>query len=394
MITGLDHYKEKWGIHSKTAIQPGLEAIQSALAELGNPHHGLPFIHIAGTNGKGSTAAFISSILMAHGKQVGNFFSPAIEDVHDQIQINRQPAGEKDFDKAMEQLAKVATPLTDFELLTAAAFLILKEKSPDYIVIEAGMGGRFDSTNVIEPLISIITSISKEHTAFLGDSVKEIAWHKAGIIKLGKPVVLGPLPELARAQIEEIAKEKNTPVLTVQQAYKGPLTLKGKHQEVNASLAWTAAEQILGQYFEEEKAVSGLAQAAIPFRFEEVFPGVIFDGAHNEASIKALVETIQENYPNKKIHIVMGLIKGKDYLSILKELENIATRFTFIDFGDERAMPANILFSENISKIKTIQNEYDILPVQEDVEVTIVTGSLYLLSLLKQHNYEMFRRYR
>ncbi|ANU16927.1 bifunctional folylpolyglutamate synthase/dihydrofolate synthase [Planococcus maritimus] len=392
MITGLDHYKEKWGIRSDAAIQPGLEAMESALAELGHPHHGLPFIHIAGTNGKGSTAAFISSILMAHGKRVGNFFSPAIEDVHDQIQINRQPVGEKEFDVAMKQLAAVKTPLTDFELLTVAAILMLKEQSPDYIIMEAGMGGRFDSTNIIEPLVSIITSISKEHTAFLGDTIEEIAWHKAGIIKQGKPVVIGELPESAHEQVKKIAEDKNALVFTVQ-PYKGSLTLKGAHQEVNASLAWTAVKQLLGESFIEEKAVSGLAQAAIPFRFEEVYPGVIFDGAHNEASINALVETIKENYPNKKIHIVMGLIQGKDYLSILKSLENIAIRFTFIDFKDERAMPAKILFSENISKIKTIQNEYDILPVHEEVEVTIVTGSLYLLSLLKQQNYEMFRLY-
>ncbi len=393
MITGLDHYKEKWGILSDASIQPGLKAMESALAELGNPHDGLPFIHIAGTNGKGSTADFISSIFMAHGKRIGNFFSPAIEDVHDQIQINRQPVSEKEFDLAMEQLATVKTALTDFELLTVAAILILKDQSLDSIIMEAGMGGRFDSTNVIEPLVSIITSISKEHTSFLGDTIEEIAWHKAGIIKQGKPVVIGELPESAHEQVKKIAEDKNAHVFTVQ-PYKGPLTLKGAHQQVNASLAWTAAKRILGDCFNGEKAVSGLAQAAIPFRFEEVYPDVIFDGAHNEASIHALVETIKENYPNKKIHIVMGLIQGKDYISILKSLENIAIRFTFIDFNDERAMPAKILFSENISKIKTIQNEYDILPVHEDVEVTIVTGSLYLLSLLKQQHYEMFRDYK
>ena len=394
MITGLDYYKNKWGVHSDTSIQPGLEAMESALAELGNPHHGLPFIHIAGTNGKGSTAAFVSSILMAHGKRVGNFFSPAIEDIHDQIQIDRLPVGFSDFDQAMEQLAAVKTPLTDFELLTAVAFLILKEKSLDYIIIESGMGGRFDSTNVIDPLLAIITSISKEHTAFLGDTIEEIAWHKAGIIKQNKPVVIGPLPESARRQVHQIAYEKNAPLFKVHEEYKGSLKLKGKHQKINASLAWVATQHILKEWFEEEKAISGLAKASIAFRFEEVFPQVIFDGAHNEASIDALVKTVQENYPNQKIHIVMGLIKGKDYLAILRSLENIGTRFTFVDFQDDRAMPAQTLFSKNISKIKTIQNDYDILPVQKDIEVTIVTGSLYLLSLLKQQNYGMFRLYK
>ncbi|WP_211653917.1 bifunctional folylpolyglutamate synthase/dihydrofolate synthase [Planococcus alpniumensis] len=394
MITGLDHYKDKWGVRSDASIQPGLEAMESALAELGNPHQGLSFIHIAGTNGKGSTAALVSSILMAHGKRVGNFFSPAIEDVHDQIQIDRLPVGAAEIDQAMEQLANVKTPLTDFELLTAAAFLIFKEKSLDYIVIEAGMGGRFDSTNVIDPLIAIITSISKEHTKFLGDSIEEISWHKAGIIKSNKPVIIGQLPDPARMIVNEIANEKNSAVFAVQEGYSGPLKLKGDHQKINASLAWMAAEQLLAGNFDEEKAVYGLSHASISFRFEEVFRDVIFDGAHNEASIKALVKTIQQNYPNKKICIVMGLIQGKDYLSILRELEKISTDFTFIDFSEDRAMPAHILFSENISKIKTIRNDYDILPVQEDREVTIVTGSLYLLSILKQQNYEMFRHYK
>jgi len=394
MITGLDYYKDKWGVRSDASIQPGLEAMESALAELGNPHHGLPFIHIAGTNGKGSTAAFVTSILMAHGKRVGNFFSPAIEDIHDQIQIDRLPVGAAEFDEAMEQLANVKTPLTDFELLTAAAFVIFKEKSLDYIVIEAGMGGRFDSTNVIDPLITIITSIAKEHTKFLGDSIEEIAWHKAGIIKSNKPVIIGQLPDPARMIVNEIANEKNSAVFAVQEGYSGPLKLKGDHQKINASLAWMAAEQLLAGNFDEEQAVYGLSYASISFRFEEVFRDVVFDGAHNEASIKALVKTIQQNYPNKKICIVMGLIQGKDYLSILRELEKISTDFTFIDFSEDRAMPAHILFSENISKIKTIRNDYDILPVQGAGEVTIVTGSLYLLSILKQQNYEMFRHYK
>ena len=197
MITGLDHYKEKWNIASDTSIKPGLDAIKQALQELGNPHENHQFIHIAGTNGKGSTAAFIAAILMQHGKSVGNFFSPAIEDVHDQIQIDRESATEADFEAAFEQLSKVQTPLTDFELLTAAAFLIFNRRKPDFIIIEAGMGGRFDSTNVIDPMISVIPSISLEHTNFLGSTIAEIAWHKAGIIKKGKPIAIGKLPKEA-----------------------------------------------------------------------------------------------------------------------------------------------------------------------------------------------------
>ena len=394
MITGLDQYKNKWNIASDTSIKPGLDAIKQALEELGNPHANQNFIHIAGTNGKGSTAAFIAAVLMQHGKTVGNFFSPAIEDVHDQIQINREPAAEEDFDTAFEQLSKIQTSLTDFELLTAAAFLIFNRRKPDFIIIEAGMGGRFDSTNVIDPLISVIPSISLEHTNFLGSTIEEIAWHKAGIIKKGKPVAIGNLPEKAEKVISTIAEKISSEILKSKDPYEGPLKLKGAHQKANARLAWITAEKILKNQFKEQLAIKGLSRAAIPYRFEEVFPDVIFDGAHNEASVAALVKTVKEIYPNRDIHVVMGLLKDKDHEAILRTLETVSDHFTFLDFENERALPAQILFSKSSSKIKTILNGYDILPVSSKNEVTIVTGSLYLLAILRKGNYSMFEHYR
>ncbi|QHJ71597.1 bifunctional folylpolyglutamate synthase/dihydrofolate synthase [Planococcus halotolerans] len=394
MITGLDRYKNKWHIASDTSIKAGLDAIEQALAELGNPHKNQNFIHIAGTNGKGSTAAFIAAILMQHGKTVGNFFSPAIEDVHDQIQIDREPVNEEDFDAAFEQLSKILTPLTDFELLTAAAYLVFNRRKPDFTIIEAGMGGRFDSTNVIDPLISVIPSISLEHTNFLGSTIAEIAWHKAGIIKKGKPVAIGDLPEEAEKVISTIAKDMSSEILKSKDLYEGPLKLKGQHQKANASLAWVATEKILKNQFKEQMAIKGLSQAAISYRFEEVFPDVIFDGAHNEASVEALIETVREIYPDRAIHVVMGLLKDKDHEAILRKLETVSDHFTFLDFENERALPAKILFSKSSSKIKTILNHYDILPVSSKNEVTIVTGSLYLLAILRKRNYSMFEHYR
>ncbi|WP_033542315.1 bifunctional folylpolyglutamate synthase/dihydrofolate synthase [Planococcus sp. CAU13] len=394
MITGLDHYKKKWNIASEASIKPGLDAIKNALAELGNPHHNQNFIHIAGTNGKGSTAAFIAAVLMSHGKTVGNFFSPAIVDVHDQIQINRQPATEDDFDWAMEKLSKISTPLTDFELLTAVAFLLFKKHKPDFTIIEAGMGGRFDSTNVIEPIISVITSISLEHTNFLGATLEEIAWHKAGIIKKRKPIAIGRLPDEAEKVICTTAKNMDSEILWSKDLYEGPIKLKGQHQKANANLAWLTTENILKNQFQEHMAIKGLAQATIPYRFEEVFPDVIFDGAHNEASVAALVETIRETYPDRDIHIVMGLLKDKDADGILRKLETVSEHFTFLEFENERALPAQTLFLKSSSKIKTIQNHCDILPVTSKNKVTIVTGSLYLLANLRKQNYSMFKLYR
>lgn len=393
MINGLDSYKKKWMLPSDPAIKPGLEAITAALAELGDPHKTGKFVHIAGTNGKGSTAAFLTAILREHGLRLGNFFSPAIEDLHDQIQLDGVPVSPEDLDGAMEKLAGIKTPLTDFELLTAAAFLVFQEKAPDYAIIEAGMGGRFDSTNVIAPEIAIITSIAMEHVNFLGNSLERIASHKSGIIKKWKPVVVGPLPPEAYQVVEETAETLHAEVIRPAGPVEIELKLKGKHQQWNAALADEAAKELLGLAYDEAKARKALTGATIPFRFEEIFPDLILDGAHNVASIEALADTVRKCYPGRPIHIVMGLLKDKDYIAILRRLESFGNRFTFVDFENERALPAETLFSENRCKIKTIVKSCDILPVHKEKEVTIVTGSLYLLSKLKRDHNRIFRNF-
>ncbi|TWT08349.1 bifunctional folylpolyglutamate synthase/dihydrofolate synthase [Planococcus sp. CPCC 101016] len=393
MIIGLEQYKSKWNIYTDSAIHPGLEAITSALAELDNPHRSGRFIHLAGTNGKGSTAAFLSAILQAHGHSVGNFYSPCIEDLHDQIQINGEPVSREELGAVMERLSEVKTPLTDFELLTAAALLVFQQRAPDFAIIEAGMGGALDSTNVINPEISIIPSISFDHTHFLGNTIEEIARHKAGIIKKWKPVVVGELPQEAMNIVQQTADSLHAEVICLHQTIDVILKLKGAHQKKNASLAIEAAKELLRTDYSEEKALKSLESAVLSYRFEEVYPGVIFDGAHNKASIDALVETIKENFPEQPIHIVMGIFKDKDYQNVLRQLETVSDHFTFIDFKNERAMPAESLFQESRSKRKTITNLYDILPVSSEKEVTIVTGSLHLLALLRSPNHSFFKHY-
>ncbi|MDJ0330984.1 folylpolyglutamate synthase/dihydrofolate synthase family protein [Planococcus sp. S3-L1] len=393
MIIGLEQYKTKWNIQTDSAIHPGLEAITSALEELGNPHKAGKFVHLAGTNGKGSTATFLSAILQAHEHSVGNFYSPCIENLHDQIQIDGNPVSSDELDLVMKQLSMVTTPLTDFELLTAAAFMIFRNHALDFTIIEAGMGGGLDSTNVIHPEIAIIPSISMDHTNFLGTTIEEIAWHKAGIIKKWKPVVVGKLPREALEIVQATANDLHAEVIQPQELATVQLKLKGPHQLVNASLALEAARELLGARFSEQKALQSLTSAHIAYRFEKVFPEVFFDGAHNKASAEALVETIKQLFPNRPIHIVMGVLKGKDYASVLRQLETVSDHFTFVDFDDSRALPAEILFSENSSKRKTILNWYDILPVQDNEEVTIVTGSIYLLTVLRNSTSPFFQCY-
>lgn len=393
MIIGLEQYKDKWNIHTDASIQPGLEAITGALDELGNPHKSGRFIHLAGTNGKGSTATFLSAILQAHGHSVGNFFSPCLEDLHDQIQMNGEPINPVELEQVMERLSKIKTPLTDFELLTAAAFIAFQQQAPDFAIIEAGMGGALDSTNVINPELSIIPSISIEHTNFLGETIEEITRHKAGIIKKWKPVVIGELPLESLEIIQETADRLHAEVIRPAGQIDVPLKLKGPHQQKNAQLALEAAKELLGLEFSEEKAGLGLSSATLPYRFEEVFPDVIFDGAHNQASAEALVATIRDTFPDDPIHIVMGIFKDKDYRSVLRHLETISNHFTFVDFDNERALPAAELFKESCSKRKTITNMCDILPVSHNKEKTIVTGSLHLLTLLRNSANVFFKNY-
>ncbi|WP_142827703.1 bifunctional folylpolyglutamate synthase/dihydrofolate synthase [Planococcus soli] len=393
MIIGLEQYKNKWNIHTDSAILPGLDAITAALEELGNPHQTGTFIHLAGTNGKGSTAAFLSAILQAHGRSVGNFYSPCIQDLHDQIQINGTPVSSEELGWAMQKLSVVKTPLTDFELLTAAAFVIFRKQAPDFAIIEAGMGGMLDSTNVIDPEIAIIPSISIDHTNFLGNTIEEIARHKAGIIKKWKPVVVGDLPKEAMNIVREKADRLHSEVIEPSKLADVRLGLKGPHQQKNAALALEASKELLGLEFDEEKAQLGLSSTTLAYRFEKILPGVIFDGAHNKASIDALVETVKETLPGRPIHIVMGIFKDKDYVYALRQLETISDHFTFINFENERALPAKTLFEESRSKRKTITNLYDILPVNDRKEETIVTGSLFLLAVLRNYTDSFFQYY-
>ena len=222
MIPKLDQYKERWGILSDDAIKPGLEAVQKALTSVGNPEKKLHIIHVAGTNGKGSTIAFMEAILKEHGFSTGVFSSPAIVDIHDQIRINGELISAEELDKSFRTMkeAGLSGLLTNFELLTVAAFVTFGRLAPDYVLLETGMGGKLDSTNVVKPLASVITSIALDHTAFLGTTIAQVAEHKAGIIKEGTPVVTGPLPEEALAVVSEVASGKGSPCFIYKEHFR------------------------------------------------------------------------------------------------------------------------------------------------------------------------------
>ncbi|WP_341299929.1 folylpolyglutamate synthase/dihydrofolate synthase family protein [Lysinibacillus sp. FSL H8-0500] len=411
MIPKLNHYKEKWHVHSDDMIKPGLTAIEEALALVGNPERRLPTVHIAGTNGKGSTVTFLEAIAKEHGLRVGKFMSPCIVDVHDQIQVDGKAISSPAMDAVFQhmQAAGLSGKLTNFELLTVAAFLHFANCQVDLALIEAGMGGLLDSTNVVMPLVSIIPSIALEHTQFLGDTLTSIAHHKAGIIKEQRPVIIGDLPEEAKHVVLQEAAQKNAAILELEHHFSvastsdgecyinkkhacqitGLLrTMKGTHQAHNMALALTAFLEIASILDVEPSTVAirqAIKNATILGRFEEIMPFVFLDGAHNPASVAQLVETIQQEFPNKAITFVVGILADKDVQQILRLLEQVSDHFYFVDFDNPRAMAAEQLMALSNATKKAVLLDYVSFLQQQSAkkERTVVAGSLYLLTAVR-----------
>jgi len=390
-------YKERWGIDSDISIKPGLDAVQEALSKVGNPERKLQVIHVAGTNGKGSTIAFMEAILKEQGFSSGVFSSPAIIDIHDQIRINGDAITGEELDKSFRAMkeAGLSGLLTDFELLTVAAFLTFGRLAPDYILLETGMGGLLDSTNVVVPLVSVITSIALDHTAFLGGTIAEVAEQKAGIIKNGIPVVIGPLPKEALEVVRARANRQGSPLVMYGEqfgmkdnVFNGTSTfllaerkMKGPHQGVNAAVAIQSL-LVAGIQLSEEAASNGVAKTQLAYRFQEILPGVFIDGAHNPAAAKVLADTIRSEFPGEKVDFVIGMLKGKDIEKTLDELIPVAASFTFLTFSHPQAATGEQLmeYCHHKEKRVTMIGNDTIILLTGEKRRKIVTGSLYLLS--------------
>ncbi|MFS0575380.1 folylpolyglutamate synthase/dihydrofolate synthase family protein [Sporosarcina sp. 179-K 3D1 HS] len=399
MIPKLDEYKKRWNIASENMVKPGLESIRAALRKVDDPHKKLQVIHVAGTNGKGSTIAFMEAILREHGFTTGVFSSPAIVDIHDQIRLNGEPVSEEELNQSFQSMneAGLSGMLTDFELLTAAAFVTFGRVNPDFVLLETGMGGTLDSTNVVEPLVSVITSIALDHTAILGDTIEEIAVQKAGIIKPDKPVVTGPLPIEAMKVVADIARKSASRLLVygtdfsmeVEEVERFHGTdifqlsgrkMKGPHQAINAAVG---IQSLLtaGVPLVEDKVSRAIAETGLKNRFEEVAPNIFVDGTHNPAAAKALAETIRETFPGEKVDFIIGMLKGKDVRRTLDELMPVAASFSFLTFPHPQAETPETMMEQCKHPNKRVINEVGkhILLQHENGRKKIVTGSLYLL---------------
>ncbi len=348
-----------------TFCKPGLERIEKLCVALGNPEKKLKFVHVAGTNGKGSFCSMLDSVLRSAGYKVGLYTSPYIKVFNERMRVNGENIPDETLARITERVRPVADSMedkpTEFELITAISFLYFAEENCDVVVLEAGMGGRLDSTNVIDTsILSVITGISLDHTAFLGDTVEKIAAEKAGIIKNGIPVLFGGLDESAASVIFEKAKEKGSDFYRPDYSkieklsstlrgtrfeYKGrevKLNLLGLYQPRNASLVLEAIELLKrgGMNISDSAIREGLENARWSARFEIInhLPLIIFDGAHNPEGISSAVESIKHYFGREKVIVVSGVLKDKDYNYIAGRLSEIAVAAYTITPNNPRAL--------------------------------------------------------
>lgn len=353
---------------NSTFCKPGLERISALCEALGNPQEGMRFIHVAGTNGKGSTSSMLSNILIKAGYKVGLYTSPYIYRFNERIRIDGEDIGDNELAQLTELIKPIADSMndrpTEFELITAIAFEHFRRCKCDVVVLEVGMGGRFDSTNIIRyPLLSIITGISLDHVAFLGDTTEKIATEKAGIIKDCAPVLFGGEDEGALSVISNVCAERNSRLYRPDYSeiknsstslegahfdyknYKNVnISLLGEYQLRNASLVLEAVEILKsnGLKIGTDAIYQGLEGAKWRARFEIIHknPTVIFDGAHNAEGIRAAVESIKKYYPAGGVCVVSGVLSDKDYITIAKSIGTVASAAFTITPDNPRALGA------------------------------------------------------
>ncbi|MEH7504266.1 folylpolyglutamate synthase/dihydrofolate synthase family protein [Neobacillus drentensis] len=422
-------YKEalEW-IHARLrlGIKPGLKRMEWMMERLGNPETKMKSVHIGGTNGKGSTVTFLRSILEAGGYSVGTFTSPYIEQFNERISVN----GKAITDVELLQLANIIRPLadeleetelggpTEFEVITAMAFYYFANMNKvDIVISEVGLGGRFDSTNIIQPLASIITNIGLDHTSILGNTYEEIAFEKAGIIKENTATFTAVKHPGAIKVIEEQAHKKEAPLYRLNQEFsisdhkslaKGEvfnvvtqsqtfdqleISMIGQHQTENASLAVVAAQYLnqKGTFLISEQAIrTGLKQAYWPGRFEILSesPLVIIDGAHNEEGISALTHELLTRYQNRYIKIVFAALTDKKLDKMIAKLDKVAAQIAFVSFDFPRAAKAEELLKISQSSNKLAVDDWGPFLLEEtqnldNNSMLVITGSLYFISEVK-----------
>jgi dihydrofolate synthase/folylpolyglutamate synthase len=398
------------------------------LADLGNPHKTFRSVHIAGTKGKGSTATMLAQMLQNNGLAVGLYTSPHILDIRERICLNGQRISESDMTRVIARVAGLAgahddQPSTFFEVLTVAAFQYFSEKRVDIAVVETGLGGRLDATNVLLPEVCALTNISYDHMAQLGSTLEEIAAEKAGIFKGSVPVVSAPQPESVKKVLKKAAMEVGAPLYFAGEdiafSYRfessrtgGPqaricvstptchfdhlaVPLVGKHQAVNCGVAVAVLDQLRnrGLSLDDEASVAGLAKVSLEGRMEMICeePRVLADGAHNAASIEAVMRAIGQNVPYDSMVVIFGCCVDKDINGMLKLIQLGADKVIFTQIKSLRAAdPAELAvrFSDLSGRMaQCAQSLPEALEIAQKAitreDLICITGSFYLVSEAK-----------
>lgn len=403
----------------KHGIKLGLETMRALSRRLGNPHRGYRALHIGGTNGKGSTAAMAASILQAAGYRVGLYTSPHLVDFRERIRVNGTMISEADVARLTDIVKKLGGPdlsPTFFEYTTAIAFQFFADEKVDVAVLEVGLGGRFDATNIVEPAACAITTIAMDHQEYLGTTLESIAYEKAGIVKSSRPVVLGAIEESARRRIERIAQERHAPVRRLNVEFRTTGTtnnfcfrirdhvidglhsaLSGAHQLDNAAcaIALVDAAAPAGLLAMDYAVRKGLETVNWEGRLEsvDVRPTVLLDGAHNPAGAVALaghLRMLKRALPTRRIILVLGMMRDKDHYGFVRALQGVVDRVFFTQAEHPRSTSAQDLqravggclpealsvtvLGDALSQARCVAGHDDII---------CVTGSLMLIGEVK-----------
>jgi len=380
-------------------IKPGLERISYLTNSLGNPQDCYKVVHVAGTNGKGSVCRYLENILKQNGYKVGVYTSPHIQSIKERITINNRQITENEIICLVEKVKPIAEQLissgdapTFFEIFTALAFQFLKEQKVDFAIIEVGLGGRFDATNIVNPEVSVITNVSFDHQNILGEKLEDIAFEKSGIIKENIPIVTAA-KDNAFNVIDKIAEEKNCIINKIDDSnwkrlktdygsqeffirgflndYTVETRIMGGFQGENIALAIGAVEFLKnnGVEISYDSILDGVKKTVNPGRMEIVSfaPVVLLDGAHNQAGIKVLVDSVKNDFNYDKLILVIGILSDKKIKEILREIVPIANSIVLTKSKNSRA--ANPIDLENIIKELKL---YKPTVIKEDVEDAVI----------------------
>lgn len=355
-----------------------LGRVERLLGFLGNPHRRIPAVHIAGTKGKGSTAAMVESILRHAGYHTGLYTSPHLHTFRERIRVEGKMISESQFMEEVESIKPFAAQVRDlstFEVATALAFSYFARRGVEIAVVEVGLGGRLDATNVIDPLVSVITPIGYDHSSLLGKKLDLIAFEKAGIIKSGHPVVCAPQRPAAIKIIRQVARERGAPLVLVEKEWHWErkvndptgqtfvlrdhvtyedlwIPLLGQHQLQNAATAVSAIQELTRQVFpvSENQIAQGLAQVSWPGRLEIIDrnPLILVDAAHTSESAAAVAQAVQDSFPGRRVILIYGSLADKNHAAILRYLRRLSSRILLTKFPHPRS--ANLQQLESAAK--------------------------------------------